>query len=100
EEIEEELEIYTVQSLEKSEKKNEFDESLKIGTLEQEKIFKGLLSNYGELCALSTTKLGKTGIIKHKINTGEHEPIAGKPYKTNDEKKKIIKEEIEKMEKA
>ena len=103
EEIEDELEIYmAIQSLERTEEKDEFDENLKVGTLEQEqeKVFKGLLLNYGELCALSTTKLGKTGIIKHKIDTGEHEPIAGKPYKTNDEKKKIIKEEIEKMEKA
>src|SRR6266511_3281438 len=102
EEIEEELEAYTIQSLEKSERKNEFDESLKVGTLEQEQeeVFKRLLLSYGELCALSTTKLGKTGIIKHKIDTGEHEPIAGKPYKTNDEKKKIIREEIEKMEKS
>src|SRR6266487_4625297 len=103
EEIEDELEIYmAIQSLERTEEKDEFDESLKVGTLEQEqeKVFKGLLLNYGELCALSTTKLGKTGIIKHKIDTGEYEPIAGKPYKTNDEKKKIIKEEIEKMEKS
>src|SRR3989440_2193439 len=91
-----------IQSLERTEEKDEFDENLKVGTLEQEqeKVFKGLLLNYGELCALSTTKLGKTGIIKHKIDTGEHEPIAGKPYKTNDEKKKIIREEIEKMEKS
>src|ERR1041385_688611 len=89
-----------IQSLGKTEK-DEFDESLKVGTLEeeQEKIIKGLLLNYGELCALSTTKLGKTGVIKHKINTGEHEPIAGKPYKTDDNKKKIIKEDIEKLEK-
>src|SRR2546430_11478252 len=103
EETEDELEIYmAIQSLEETSRNNEFDKSLKVGTLEQEqeKIFKGLLLNYGELCALSTTKLGKTGIIKHKIDTGEHEPIAGKPYKTNDEKKKIIKEEIEKMEKS
>src|SRR2546421_3442906 len=103
EEIEDELEIYmAIQSLERTEEKDEFDENLKVGTLEQEqeKVFKGLLLNYGELCALSTTKLGKTGIIKHKIDTGEYEPIAGKPYKTNDEKKKIIKEEIEEMEKS
>ena len=103
EETEDELEIYmAIQSLEETSRNNEFDKNLKVGTLEQEqeKIFKGLLLNYGELCALSTTKLGKTGIIKHKIDTGEHEPIAGKPYKTDDNKKKIIKEEIEKMEKA
>src|SRR5438132_1525757 len=85
-EIEEEIEInIAIRSIERTEEKDEFDESLKVRTLEQEqeKVFKGLLLNYGELCALSTTKLGKTGIIKHKIDTGEHEPIAGKPYKTN-----------------
>ena len=84
------------------ENEEEFKESLKIGPLEkhQEGTFEELITKYIELLALSKTRLGKTGIIKHKINTGEHEPIAGKPYRTNDEKKKIIKEEIEKMEKS
>ena len=55
---------------------------------------------YIELCVLSKTKLGKTGIIKHKINTGENKPIKSKSYRTDNEKKKIIKNEIEKMEKS
>src|SRR5436853_243688 len=66
----------------------------------EEKKLIELLIKYEKLCALSTTKLGKTGIIKHKINTGENKPIISKPYKTNDEKKEIIRNEIEKMEKS
>src|SRR3989337_1989222 len=34
------------------------------------------------------------------MDTGEHEPIKGKQYRANDKQKKIIKEEIEKMEKS
>ena len=106
EEIEDESEIYSMNAVEclaelnEEQNEEEFKKSLKIGTLEQqqEEILKELLFEYRDLCALSTTKLGKTGVIKHRVDTGEHEPIAGKPYRTNDEKKKIIKDEIEKME--
>ena len=76
EEVDEELEIYSASAYlakqdneEDSEK--EFKESLKIGELEggQLREIKELLIEYRELLALSKTKLGKTGIVKHKINT-------------------------------
>ena len=35
--------------------------------------------------------------MKHEVNTGGKGPIAQKPYKTDDKKKKVIKEEIDKM---
>jgi hypothetical protein len=56
-----------------------------------------LINQYKNTCALSTTKLGKTHVIKHTIETGNHKPITSKPYKTTLENKKIIKEEITKM---
>jgi len=107
EEIDEELEVYSASAYlakQDNEENNEkeFKESLKIGELEEEQLqgVKDLLMEYKELLALSKTKLGKTGIVKHRINTERSEPIAGKPYRTDEEKKKIIKEEIQKMEEA
>ena len=80
---------------------DEFEKTIKIGPmkLEQEQQFKKIIEKYKDLCALSTTKLGRTHIVKHEINTGDNRPIASKPYKTTSENKKIIKQELEKIEK-
>src|SRR5262249_47163707 len=60
-----------------------------------------IIQEFKEICAISTTKLGKTNVVRHKINIQNEEPIQQNYYKVNsDEKKKIIKEEIDKMEKA
>jgi hypothetical protein len=78
----------------------EFEESFKIGKIEkeQEEKLRKLIGKYKEICAISDTKLGKTNVVKHTINTGNHEPINQKQYRVkNMEKKKMIKEEVEKM---
>src|ERR1043165_5449033 len=77
----------------------EFEESFKIGKIEREREEKlrKLIGKYKEICAISNTKLGKTNIVKHSVNTGNHLPIKQQPYKTNTEKKKVIKNEIDKM---
>src|SRR5579859_7876293 len=94
--------MYEIKSLKENDEKKEFEESLKIGKIDNEKktIVKELIEEYKEICALSNSKLGQTNIIKHRINLESHEPIASKPYNVTIEKKKIIKDEIEKMEKA
>jgi len=63
----------------------------------QNKIIKTLIEKYRDICSIEGTKLGRTNIVKHRINTGNNEPIKSQPYKTNQEKKRIIKEEIDKM---
>ena len=59
----------------------EFEESFKIGKIgkEQEEKLRKLIGKYREICAISNTKLGKTNIVKHNINTGNHLPIKQQP---------------------
>jgi hypothetical protein len=47
--------------------------------------------------AISTSTLGKSNIVKHRIDTGNHEPIARKAYREDKVKRKVVKEEVEKM---
>ena len=57
------------------------------------------MGSYKSICAISQTKLGRTHVVEHEIATGSHKPISSKPYKASPENKKIIKEELKKMEK-
>ena len=41
--------------------------------------------------------LGRTNVVKHKIETGDAKPIKQRPYRAVGERKRIIKEEVEKM---
>ena len=77
----------------------EFNQSYKMGKMEkeQENEMRRLIEKYKEICEISDTKLGRTNIVKHEIDTGNHKPIAQKPYRTDDEKKELIKKEIDKM---
>src|SRR6266496_890361 len=56
-----------------------------------------LIEKYKSTRALSKIKLGRMGIVKHKINTGDNLPIAQRYYRTTPTNKKIIEDEIEKM---
>src|SRR6266496_3888668 len=81
------------------EEREEVKKDLKIGELDetQRKILMELIEKYKSTIALSKTKLGRTGIVKHKINTGDNPPIAQRYYRTTPANKKIIEDEIEKM---
>ena len=63
---------------------------------QREKV-EGLVKKYEGIIMSSTGKLGRTNLVKCEINTGDHPPIAQKPYTVNDQKRKMINEEIEKM---
>src|ERR1043165_2958402 len=81
-------------------KEKEFEESFKIGKIgkEQEDKLRKLIEKYKGVCAISSTKLGNTNVVKHTVNTGDHEPINQRQYRVKSlEKKKLIKEEVEKM---
>src|SRR6266498_463771 len=77
----------------------EFEQNFKIGKVEekQENEIRRLIEKYKEICAISSTKLGKTNVVKHKINTGDHEPIAQKQFRADKKRTIIIKEEVDKM---
>src|SRR5579862_411424 len=80
-------------------KDEEFEKNFKVGKIDKEKEVKlrELIGKYKDICMVEGMELGKTNIVKHKVNTGNNEPIAQKPYKANDEKREVIKKEIEKM---
>jgi len=80
-------------------KEIEFEQNFNIGKIEkeQENEIRKLIGKYREICAISSTKLGKTNIVKHKINTGNHKPIAQKQFRADKKRRRIIKEEINKM---
>src|SRR6266496_3885258 len=82
-----------------NEEREEVKKDLKIGEVDetQRMILMELIEKYKPTIALSKIKLGKTGIVKHKINTGDNLPIAQRYYRTTPANKKIIEDEIEKM---
>ncbi len=72
-----------LQDIKAEEQNKEIKEYLKIEkeiTLQQEIIIWNLIEKYKNILALSQTRIGRTNIIKHKINTGNHESIAQLPY--------------------
>src|SRR5438132_14140753 len=77
----------------------EFEQNFKIGKIEeeQENEIRKLIGKYKEICAISSTKLGKTNVVKHKINIGDHKPIAQKQFRADKKRRTIIKEEVDKM---
>ena len=88
---------------ENDENDEEFNKNLRIGKVDkgQGERIKKIVGKYRDLCVINTAELGRTDIVRHRINTGDHGPIKGKPYRVdNEDKRKIIKNEIEKMEKA
>ena len=85
--------------MEEKDKEKEFEQNIQIGNIEdgQKEEIRKLIRKYSEICAISNTKLGRTNIVKHRINTGDHKPVSRKPYRANEEKEKMIKEELDKM---
>ena len=82
-----------------NEEKEEVKKDLKIGevTEEQKRIIEELIEKYRSVIAFSKTKLRTTSKVKHRINTGDHPPIASKPYTVRGNKAKVIEKEVVKM---
>jgi hypothetical protein len=76
-----------------------FEKDLKIGKLDPEDIpkVKNLIVQYKEICIVEGSKLGKTNIIKHRIDTQDHPPIKQRYYRETPEKKETISKEIKDM---
>ncbi|CAB4405679.1 unnamed protein product [Rhizophagus irregularis] len=88
--------------LAQAEKGNEWNtqKDLHIGPLidHQQTQFQQVLNNNEDICAKSQTDIGRTGLIKHQIHTGDATPQARSPYRTNPKKKEFLREEIKKLE--
>ena len=86
--------IYTIE-----EREAEIKKTLVTGEMndEQKKELIEIIRENQKLCALSGEPLGKTSMVKHEVNTGDTEPINQRYYRVTDDKRKIIKDEVDKM---
>ena len=65
----------------------------------QQTLFLKVIDENADICAASQMDIGRTNILKHKINTENNSPIAKQAYKSNPVKKEFIENEIDDMEK-
>src|ERR1043165_460512 len=66
-------------------------------TGEQRKRLLRLLEDYKDIFVKDKNELGKCGIVKHRIDTGDAKPIKQKAHRASGENKKLIEEEVKKM---
>ena len=64
---------------------------------DQRRQAKALLLSHSDLFAQSKLDRGKTHLVKHKIDTGGHAPIKQRPRRLPLAKRKVEREEIDKM---
>ncbi|UYV75173.1 hypothetical protein LAZ67_12002747, partial [Cordylochernes scorpioides] len=60
----------------------------------EQKELKQVLERYGDLFS---SRLGRTNLAKHRIDTEDAKPIKHKPYRVSAKERDIIKEEIDEM---
>ena len=66
-------------------------------TADQQEQLKTLVEEYRDIFALSPQELGRTGLVKHHIDTGGHPPIRQRPYRVSEAQRGIIEEHIDDM---
>ena len=66
-------------------------------TADQQKAIKDLLAKYRDVFALTPDELGRTGIIKYTIDTGDSAPIRSRPYRIPETKKATVDQHINDM---
>ena len=57
-----------------------------------------LLHKFSDVISLNDNDLGKTSLVAHSINTGDHPPIKCMPYRTPFKRREIIDKEIARMQ--
>ena len=60
---------------------------------------KALVFDFSDVFALNDSELGKTRVVCHSIDTGEHKPIKQQPYWTPIVQWKTIKKMVDEMQK-
>ena len=58
---------------------------------------KALVAEFPDVFALSDAELGRTDLIKHSIDTGDHAPIKQQPYRTPIIRRALISEMVNNM---
>lgn len=76
------------------------DSQLQRLTVAQQIAVKSLLWNRRKVVAKTMEQLGKTNLVQHHINTGDHPPIRLKSYKLSEYEWAAVNEQVEEMLKA
>ena len=58
---------------------------------------KALIAEYRDIFALKPEELGRTGLVQHRIDTGDHPPVRQRPYHVSDTQHGIIEEHMDDM---
>src|SRR5947209_808669 len=91
--------IFLAEAEQENEQNQEWnlEKDLHVGPLDhpQTEVFHKLLQDNANVCASSQMDIGRTNILRHEINTGNHAPIAqsayrGNPVKISSYKKKSL----------
>jgi len=56
-----------------------------------------LIHDFPSLFVQDYNDLGRTSLITHSIDTGEHQPIKQQPYRITQQQRAVIETEIQKM---
>lgn len=66
-------------------------------TADQKVQLQTLVNEYRDIFALSPDELGRTDLVQHHIDTGDHAPIRQRPYRVSDKQRGIIEEHVTDM---
>lgn len=58
---------------------------------------RGLLASYQDVFDLCDRPLGQTTVVKHRINTGDANPVHRRPYRVSSTERHVIQQEVDKM---
>ncbi|MES9880089.1 MAG: reverse transcriptase domain-containing protein [Sedimenticola sp.] len=74
-----------------------WDDCQELLDTDQRSRVKELLLNHESVFAVNKEDLGRTGVVKHKINTGDAPPVKQHPRRLPLAKRELVKEELTKM---
>lgn len=63
----------------------------------QQEQLQALVAEYRDIFALSPDELGRTGLVRHRIETGDNQPIRQRPYRVSEAQPGIIEEHVTDM---
>ena len=58
---------------------------------------KSLIAEYRDIFAVKPEELGRTGLVKHRTDTGDNLPIRQRPYRVSESQRGIIEEHVTDM---
>ena len=64
---------------------------------QQQAQLKSLVSEYRDILALKPEELGRTSLVQHRVDTGDHAPIRQRPYRVSETQRGIIEEHVTDM---